>query len=134
MFNFLFLGEAVACWRISFDQNSPPSLVHSLQKQATDPTPFSLSHGMYVVARLASNRYVGVVTDIYEEDQSADLPLLMPRLPSKKFRWPQELKTACVPFSHILCDVKLSEEESISFTSEGVEKLYKKKILKRPSL
>ncbi|KAK3923493.1 Lysine--tRNA ligase [Frankliniella fusca] len=81
-----------ACWRISNDQHLPPALVHSLLKPpTTQKEQLAISCGSYVIVRLARNRYVGLVTDIYEDEEEVDVSLLMPRLPAKDFSWPSEM-------------------------------------------
>ncbi|KAK3909774.1 DNA polymerase IV [Frankliniella fusca] len=103
--------DTIACWRVSNEQRAEPALVHCLQKaerlKAAPVTPFT---GMFVVARIAKNRYLGLVTDVYEEEAEADLTLLMPKLPAKVFYWPQDMKTASVPFPHLITDVTLQEK------------------------
>ncbi|XP_034255204.1 uncharacterized protein LOC117653549 [Thrips palmi] len=128
------LGNRLACFRISNDKTTFPSLVHSLQKTARQEIePLALSNGIYVVARIGKNRYIGLVTDLYSEEGEADLSLLMPRLPSKQFKWPRDMKTVTVPLPHILCQVELLEkEEVVTLTTTDLEKLYDQRILKRP--
>ena len=87
---------------------------------------------MYVVARVDRNRYVAMVTDTYEDQGDADIMLLMPKLPAKKFSWPSDMKTATVPLPHILCEVTLSEENEIfSFTKSDLDRLYNLRVLRK---
>ncbi|KAK3911370.1 Trigger factor [Frankliniella fusca] len=128
-------GNMLACWRISFDQNKAPALVHSMYRQPSQTTPVSVANGMNVVARLGKNRYVALVTDVNLQEEEADLLMLMPKLPAKEFRWPKEIKTAVVPLPHILCEVTLSETQGLfRFTENDVLKLYSHKILRKPKV
>lgn len=88
---------------------------------------------MYIVVRLAKNRYVGLVTDVYNEEQEVDVSLLMPKLPAKKLHWPKEIKSATIPLPHCLIEVSLADSgDTLGFTTADLENLYSSRILKRP--
>ncbi|KAK3917885.1 DNA replication and repair protein RecF [Frankliniella fusca] len=126
--------NTIACWRISNDQDEPTSLIHSLWEVLRPAASILyVSNGMYVVVRLAKNRYLAQITDVYHEEKEADVSLLMPKLPSKQFYWPKEIKSATVPLPHIICDVQpMDTDDKVSFTNTDLEKLYNLKIMKRP--
>ncbi|KAE8739899.1 hypothetical protein FOCC_FOCC014599 [Frankliniella occidentalis] len=127
--------NAIACWRIANDQNERPSLVHSLEKVPKPDSPvLKVSVGKYVVIRMNKNRYVSLVTDVYEEEAEADVTLLMPKLPAKEFSWPNDVKSATVPFPHILCEVQMLDlNGKLYFTENDVQNLYTKRILRKPA-
>lgn len=46
-------------------------------------TPIVCRCGSYVIVRLGRNRYVGLVTYIFEDEEEVDVSLLVPRLSAK---------------------------------------------------
>jgi len=123
----------LACWRIANDKSGPPSLEHSLVKTAQTPETFCVSNGMYVVVRIAKNRYIAMVTDVYNEEAEVDVSLLMPKLPAKDFHWPKEVKSATIPLPHVLSAVTMAETgEKVLFTENDLQKMYNLRILRKP--
>lgn len=123
----------MACWRVSRDQYFEAPLVHCLYKPVRQTQePIHVPIGSFIVARLARNRYVAQVTDYYEEEGEIDVSLLMPRLVAKEYSWPNDMKTATVPLSFILCEVNLMEQEGkFSFSPADMEKLISLKIIRK---
>jgi len=122
----------VACWRVSADQHSNPPLVHSLKKPTREVQEVTVSNGAYVVARVGTGRYLALVTDVFEDEGEVDITLLMPRLPSKEFKWPKETKSATVPKPHILCKLILEEKNNKFYlTIEDKDRLIAIKIIKK---
>ena len=122
----------MACWRVSVDQSSTPALVHSLYKPTVEVEELDVANGDFVIARVGSGRYLALVTDMYEDGAEVDVSLLMPRLPSKVFKWPSEMKSASVPKPHILCVISPQENnQNYYISAEDKQKLIAMKIIKK---
>lgn len=117
---------------MSTDKEDTPALIHDLYKAAAKPTDLSVANGMFVVARVAQQRFIAIVTDVYQEEGDVDISILIPRLPSTEFKWPEETRTATVPLPNILCEVSLVEtNNSFVLPAEELNKLYNMKIMKK---
>ena len=59
----------------------------------------------FVIVSIDSKKFVALVTDFIEEDSEAELSLMLPKIPSQNFTWPENLVTYVAPVSDILCSV-----------------------------
>lgn len=98
-------GYAVGCKRISTDKDF--ALIHRLSSQR--PTNLPFGEGDFALFTIEGLHYLGLITDLNEDEQECDVTLLTPNLPATIFQFPDSLLSFIVPFPHILCPVTLQE-------------------------
>lgn len=128
---FVFLTETIiGCRRIS--EVGSFQLVHALQNDAPCDAPDPVETGSFVVVRVNSKKYAGLLTDVDLQEQEAEVSLLRPYLPAETFHWPASLASMAIPLPHVLCKVDLSElpDNKYAFTEADRNLLLSKKIIR----
>lgn len=113
----MFLESTVGCKRLSTDESF--ALIFNLC--GTLPQPRELQINNFVVVAIERKKFIGLITDINEDEGEAELSLLSPNVPSSTFRWPDDLMTYIAPLPDILTLVYLEElpENKYQPTFEG---------------
>lgn len=71
--------------------------------------------GSFVAVLVETKIYVGLVSDVNEEDGEVDLSLLHPPLPATVYSWAENLLSHVVPSNHIVCEVNLLERADLKY-------------------
>lgn len=74
----------------------------------------SLIIGSYIACIYDNNWWIGLVLEVFNEDEDADIKFMHYNQKTKTFKWPSREDKCLVPFSHFLCEIN-----ELSFTSKS---------------
>ena len=84
------------------------SRIFNLCGQLTTPREFNFNY--FVIVAVENIHFIGLITDINEDEGEAELSLLRPKVPSVMYRWPDDLMSYIAPLPDIKCAVDLEEQ------------------------